>query len=75
MNKDRRNKVSDAISSLSNAWNILNKVRDDEQSAFDNCPESLQNSEKGAVMEDWIGALSDSLDVIDTVIDDLRIRL
>lgn len=75
MNKDRRNKVSDAISSLSNAWNILNKVRDDEQSAFDNCPESLQNSEKGAVMEDWIGVLSDSLDVIDTVIDDLRIRL
>lgn len=75
MNKDRRNKVSDAISSLSNAWNILNKVRDDEQSAFDNCPESLQNSEKGAVMEDWIGVLSDSLDVIDTVVDDLRIRL
>ena len=75
MNKDRRNKVSDAISALSNAWNILNKVRDDEQSAFDNCPESLQNSEKGTVMEDWIGILSDSLDAIDAVVDDLRIRL
>lgn len=75
MNKDRRNKVSDAISSLSNAWNILNSVHDDEQSAFDNCPESLQNSEKGAVMEDWIEVLEDSVDCIETVINDLSERL
>lgn len=73
MNKDRRNKVSDAISSLSNAWNILNRVRDDEQSAFDNLPEGLQNSERGEDMEDWIERLDTACCGIDEIINDLRL--
>ena len=44
MNKRRRAKLQRVIDSLQN-------VIDDEQNAYDNIPESIQESERGEVIE------------------------
>lgn len=53
MNKERRKKLSDIC-------NLLEEVRDEEQEALDNLPESLQLTEKGENMERNIDAIEDA---------------
>lgn len=43
MNADRRKQLGEALSKLNDARIIIEQVRDEEQEAFDNLPESLQN--------------------------------
>jgi hypothetical protein len=71
MNKQRRKQLAIILSELENSFDKLTQVRDDEQEAFDNLPESLQWSEKGSTMEDTISALDDVLSDLDTVIANL----
>ena len=60
MNNTRRKelrRISDAISDLAAD---LEAVIGDEQEAFDNLPESLQGSERGETMEEFIDTMSDA---------------
>ena len=66
MNKTRRKEIARAIELMEQAREILEAVRDEEQEAFDNMPESLQGSERGEAMEGYISTLEEvvgSLDV------------
>lgn len=47
MNQERRNRLQEAL-------DILTEVRDEEQEAHDNLPESFQNGEQGEAMEEHI---------------------
>ena len=75
MNNERKKKINSALCMLSSAKDVLEEVSSAESEAYDNLPEGLQNSERGEDMEDWIGALEDSVDCIETVINDLSERL
>lgn len=66
MNKVRRKEIAKAIELLEQAREILESVRDDEQEAFDNMPESLQGSERGEAMEEYIYTLEEAIEAIDT---------
>lgn len=66
MNKLRRKQIAEAIILIEKAMDILEKVKDDEQEAFDNLPESLQGSERGETMEEYIYTLETFLDELDT---------
>ncbi len=66
MNKVRRKEIAKAIELLEQAREILESVRDDEQEAFDNMPESLQGSERGEAMEEYIYTLEETIEAIDT---------
>jgi hypothetical protein len=66
MNKVRRKEIAKAIELLEQAREILESVRDDEQEAFDNMPESLQSSERGEAMEEYIYTLEEAIEAIDT---------
>lgn len=57
MNKERRQRLGDALVSLDEAIDIINEVRDDEQDAYDNMPDSLQMSSRGDAMMDAIDTL------------------
>lgn len=65
MNAKRRNAINSIINDLidkfedlkSEAIDQLSEIRDEEQEAFDNLPEALQDSEKGENMQDCIDAL------------------
>ena len=66
MNKARRKEIARAITLMEQAREILEEVRDGEQEAFDNMPESLQYSERGEAMEEYIYTLEEKLEALDT---------
>ena len=66
MNKQRRKELAEIINLIEEARERLEAVRDDEQEAFDNMPESLQYSERGETMEDYISTMDELIDYLDT---------
>lgn len=54
---------------LENIADIIESVMDDEQEAYDNLPESLQESERGEHMSECINALYDIVWSLRDVID------
>lgn len=51
---------------------LLEQVYDDESEAFDNMPESLQESDRGIEMEEGIGTLEEQKDDLANIANDLR---
>jgi hypothetical protein len=71
MNNPRRkalNKIKEQIEDLRMA---LEELLDEEQSAFDNMPESLQYSERGEKMEEGISALEDAVSNLEEATDNI----
>lgn len=66
MNKQRRKELAEIINLIEEARERLEAVRDDEQEAFDNMPESFQYSERGETMEDYISTMDELIDYLDT---------
>ena len=54
MNRDRRDRLLDAASQLTEAIDIIQEVQDEEQEAFDNMPEGFQCGSRGEKMQDAI---------------------
>lgn len=69
MNAIRRKELMRAIELLDEAKGILESVKDEEQEAFDNLPESFQTSERGETMEDNIYNLDEAYDSIEEIVD------
>ena len=75
MNKARRKELAAIIEKLEQLDALreeirerLEDIRDDEQDAFDNMPESLQESERGEQMQEYIDIMENvtsELDLID----------
>jgi len=75
MNKARRKELANIVAKLEELDALreqireqLAAVRDDEQEAFDNMPESLQESERGEQMQEYIDTMENitgELDLID----------
>lgn len=67
MNTKRRNAIESVINELierfeeikAEAIDQLSEIRDEEQEAYDNLPESLQESERGENMQNCIDALEE----------------
>lgn len=51
---------------------LLEQVYDDESEAFDNMPESLQESDRGIEMEEGIGTLEEQKDDLANMADNLH---
>ena len=47
MNAARRKRLAEAVDMIASAKEIIEEVKEEEQEAFDNMPESLQGSERG----------------------------
>lgn len=67
MNKSRRKKLAAARQLVDQARAILEEVRDEEQEAFDNLPESIQASEKGQAMDETVSAIQDLADELENI--------
>lgn len=65
MNKDRRKQLADAKDSLDEIIASLNDIRDEEQDAYDNMPESLQSSDNGSRMTDAIDAIDEAISSVE----------
>ena len=80
MNRERRKTLKTAIEKMDEltsiaeeAMEILQGVLDEEQEAFDNLPESLQEAERGQQMQEYIETLEGVIDSLtDIGIEDLQ---
>lgn len=66
MNAQRRKEIAKAIELIQQAREILEGVKDEEQEAFDNLPESLQRSDLGEKMEFCYSGIEDFIEYLDT---------
>lgn len=64
MNKLRRKQIEDINDTLAKLLEQLEVLRDEEQEAYDNMPESLQDSERGEKMSDALITMESAIDSI-----------
>lgn len=65
MNKQRRAQLQKVVEMIADARALLEEIRDDEQDAFDNLPESFQESERGEQMEEYIYNMEEAIDALE----------
>lgn len=73
MNKQRRKDLSAILNELADLRSRLETIQQDEQDAYDNMPEGLQQSERGQKAEECCSRLEDALtsfDEIDSAVND-----
>ncbi len=71
MNIQRRKEISRIETALEELKNDLEIVLEDEQSALDNMPENLQESERATEMQDYIDNLETAIGSIEEAMDEL----
>lgn len=67
VNKLRRIELAKAKELLNEIYDIIDSIKTDEEDAFNNLPDSLQQTDRGERMEDNIDYLDDALDHIQNV--------
>lgn len=67
MNAQRRKRLIKVEALLSEARGLLEEIASEEREAFENVPESLQESERGAHMQNVLDALEQGVDDIENV--------
>lgn len=65
MNKARRTAIKKVFEQLEELMATVEVIRDEEQDAFDNLPESFQSSERGETMEENIDTLDSAYNSIE----------
>lgn len=65
MNKQRRKELAKASELISQAQAIIESVKEEEEDAHDNLPESIQYGEKGEQMEEYIDTLDEAYGMCD----------
>ena len=80
MNRERRkalNALAEQVRELSSQFDHLREqaeeLRDQEQEARDNLPESLQDGERGQLMQETIDAIEDAVSELDSIEQQLAI--
>lgn len=71
MNKQRRKRLEAIQHLIDDALAQLEQVREEEQDAFDNMPESFQDSERGETMQEHI----DSMEEAESSLDEIKSNL
>ena len=71
MNAEQRKKIETIQGQVSDAQSVLETIKDENQSAYDNLPEGLQNSDKGEKFTEII----DILDEVISSLNDIEARL
>ena len=71
MNNPRRKELEKALELLGQAHDIIETCYEEESDAFDNLPESIQDSERGEKMSDNVDMLSDILSTLDDIASDM----
>lgn len=72
MNKQRRKQLTEAIGLIRQAAEIIADVKDEEQEALDNLPESLQESQRAEAMQGCIDLLEDAQDDLESKVNELE---
>lgn len=72
MNNARRSEISAKVDAIRAALSELESIRHAEQEAFDNMPEGLQQSEKGAAGDEAVSNLESAISSLEEACDYLE---
>ena len=72
MNKQRRKRLEDVASRLEECMADLEYIKEEEQEAYDNLPESIQYSERGDAMQENVDDIDYVISDLDQVIDSVN---
>jgi len=72
MNNTRRKAIKAIMDRLQDLMDDIEALKDEEQEAYDNLPESIQNSERGEAMDSAIYNLDDAAENVQLVLDALE---
>lgn len=72
MNKARRTKLQTIADQISALRGEIEELREEEQAAFDNLPDSFQGSSRGEAMEKAVDTLDGAMDDLDVVVEALE---
>lgn len=72
MNKSRAQQLRDLIGKIEYCKNELEKIKSDEEDAYESMPENLQGSYRGEESERIIDELDEILDDYEELIDNLN---
>lgn len=72
MNNTRRKAIQSIMNKLEELMEEIEAIKDEEQEAYDNLPESIQNSERGEAMDSAVYNLEDAAENVQLVIDALE---
>lgn len=65
MNRERRKRLMQLSEKLSEVRTSLEIILQEEEEAFDNMPESLQESERGEQMQEYIETIGEAISGIE----------
>ena len=71
MNNKRRRRIDALLEKLGQLEGELSEIKEEEQEAFDNLPESIQASERGEAMQEALDNLEYATDNIEEIRDNL----
>ena len=69
MNADRRKRLKSVVEKLTAAKQELDDIAAEEQDAFDNLPEGIQESDRGDAMQQNADDIYDHVQALDEVVD------
>ena len=72
MNKSRRSRIDEIIQKIEDLCSDIDLIREEEDTAYYNLPESLQESERGEAMTDAITNLEDAISTLEDATDCLH---
>lgn len=72
MNKDRRDRIAALVERLTLIRDEVEELQEQEQDAYDNMPESLQQTERGEKSEGSARCLEDAVSSLDEAVDYLN---
>lgn len=67
MNKQRRTEIEAVLNELADLRSRIESIQSDEQDAYDNMPEGLQQSERGQKAEEACSRLEDAVTAFDDI--------
>lgn len=71
MNAMRRKRLQKALELIEQAQDIISEVKDEEDEAYNNLPESLQESERGEAMSNNVDTLDEVWEELESARDEL----
>ena len=72
MNKQRRKTIEEVIGLLEDAKSTLETITEEEQEAYDNLPQGIQDSERGETMYNNVSEMEEASSTLEDVISQLQ---
>ena len=73
MNKARRTRIDELSVNLEAIRAEIEMLRDEEQEAFENLPENIQDSERGELMDSAVSSLDEASSAIEEAMNALMV--